>query len=468
MLPIIPSIGSNQLLKMLLTPQAPSPDTQLVSKQSIYDSILQKIEGHGIARPLSSSPTFSAARNLLQHEAMACKPTTHQNQLSLVPQQVPASQSLLLEAQKSRYSVEQQVVDQDSKPEAQVEKPDEHFIDPSEKTCHQQCKNTQVAQKTDITPGGVVTDQVELSEKGKRGDVDSPCNHENAVCPTIIDQEQMLKEQGNPQLHKLEPAAAQVPVLASAHSLDKDNPIHSNIQVTDNDVWMLQDSSYQSCTGPSQEPGFFSSTAIPDPLFLLRSDGVVSPSADISLVVNPETLSPLEAFPLPCFSDPRTPQCLPSYLQEFFSGPEENPVHEEVLGSDVLSSDAHNVEAREQENDLQKISNSCVMRDLSDGSINQSDTYSNLLFEASNGNMITGSCVSSTVLDGFSSARDSSFCVPSDDIFSSFTCNEELQSQVTTANFPLQEIPERSGGTMKQVAQQPLRTYTKVEFVFSF
>lgn len=430
-LPVFPGVGSDQLLKMLLTPQNPSPDNQLGCQQSIYTSILQKIGGHAISRPLTS---------LLQSEVTVHKPMIQQHQLPLVHQQILPSQNC-------------SVVDLDGTSEAHTEKPGEQFVKetPSEKSSQVQTKaykseNTgenlqEVAEKSDASPG-VLTEQVVLSS-----------NHESIAPPVISDEQLQSSEEVNPQLHKPESSVAQLPDLKSSCSLDKTQSFPSSENV-DNGVWMPQHSSYQSFTGPSKEPDFLSISAITDPF---------------------------ETFPFPCFSDPHTPQCLPSYLQEFFSCPEVNIVHEEVVGSGIMSFDAQKLETKQQENDLQKISNSCGMRDLSDESINQSETYSNLQFEATNGNMISGSCVSSAVIEGLSSARDSSFCIPSEDLFSSFTCNQDLQSQVTSANLadsqllPLQDIPEGSSASMdvkecnflnrystKQVAHQPFRTYTKV------
>ncbi|ONK64884.1 uncharacterized protein A4U43_C07F31010 [Asparagus officinalis] len=429
---MLSGVGSDQLLKMLHSSQSPSPDNQLRCHQSIYASILQKIGGNGISKPLSSSPTISALRSPL-----------HQEQLPLVQQQILCS-------------VEQPVVHIESAPETNVGKQEHQPMVTTllEKASLEKGKEYRSRNLERNCDRSLLQEVAENSDGAKNVVTEQELQTKDRESPKTIDQELEPKDQEKVHLCNPDPTSAQLPDLASVYSFDKQN------------------SCCQSFSVPSNEPELLSSLGIQDSLFLLASDISTSPSADISSIVDSEALIPFESFQFSCFSEPRTPNRLPSYVPEFFS-------------AQVINNPGNRA-ADERENDLEKVTNSCGMRDLSDESFNQSETFSNLLFEASNGNMIGRSCVSSTILEGFSAVRDSGFCVSSEDLFSSFTCNQELQSQVTSSNLadsqflPPQEIPEGSGGTssarmdvnernflnrcsMKQMALQPLRTYTKVQ-----
>ncbi|KAA8528725.1 hypothetical protein F0562_036080 [Nyssa sinensis] len=136
---------------------------------------------------------------------------------------------------------------------------------------------------------------------------------------------------------------------------------------------------------------------------------------------------------------------------------------------------------------LHCISNSDGLRDLSDESHNQSEIYSCLNFDGSNGGststMIDPS-VSSTILDEFCTLKETDFQNPSDYFIGNFSSSQDVQSQVTSASlvdsqaFSLQEFPDNSGGATSNVEfddssllqnsswQQlppPMRTYTKVQ-----
>ncbi|KAJ6838183.1 auxin response factor 11 [Iris pallida] len=505
--PMASRLGSEQLLRMLLTPQIFSPDNQFGCNQSVYASILQKVGGNGFPRTFSStSPMFGAVRSQYQLEAAVTKPVMQQNQLSLEQQQFPPLESIPSQTQKTQHGERQPVGDLDCVSVIHVKHQDKIIAEDSLGNCQDQnnepnsenigsrCNTSfsadMVPEKSDITSGAMKTQMKLLDKHDGESPVNAP-NHENHIAPIIEDHELQVNGKDNPQIvqQQLQPIAAQstrqetscVLVNNGLNSL----PTHQSYypsEYSDTDDWMMHPLCYQSFSSPMKTNGFLSGSGIQDTPFLSASDYVTSPplELDISSTVNSEIINPFETF-FSCKSDQRTPQFLPSYIQEFSSTPELNPAHE-VVGSGILSSEI----AVEEETGLHKVSNSCGKRGLSDDKIYQSKTCSNPQFEISNGNMFSSSCVSSTILEGFGMELESSFDVPSDDPFSNFTSHQDIQSQVTSASLgdPQllygHDIPDTSGGTssgtmeindcsfldrrsMKQAGKQHLRTYTKVQ-----
>ncbi|KAL6995810.1 hypothetical protein U1Q18_005945 [Sarracenia purpurea var. burkii] len=129
------------------------------------------------------------------------------------------------------------------------------------------------------------------------------------------------------------------------------------------------------------------------------------------------------------------------------------------------------------------------MRDLSgdESHNNQSDIYSCLNFDGSNGGstVVDPSIVSSTIFDDFCPSKDTAFQNPSDYLVGNFSSSQDVQSQITSASladsgaFALQEFPDSSGGASSsniefdessllqnntwQQAAPPVRTYTKIQ-----
>lgn len=131
------------------------------------------------------------------------------------------------------------------------------------------------------------------------------------------------------------------------------------------------------------------------------------------------------------------------------------------------------------------ISSTYGLKDTSEESNTQSDLYSCLNFDTSNGgSTVVDPSVSSTAIDEFCSFKSGNFQNTSAYLISNFGSNQDLQSQITSASlaesqaFSLQDLPDSSGGasssngefddssllqkgSWQQVAPR-VRTYTKV------
>ncbi|KAJ6821889.1 auxin response factor 11 [Iris pallida] len=490
-------LGSEQLLRMLLTPITPRLDNQLGCNQSIYASVLQRIGVNGL------SPTFGPVRSQLQQEAAVTKPVMQQSQPSLKQQQFSPLQSISLQTQKPQLDGGHQVVDIDCVSVTHVKQRDpiiaenlldncqDHNKEPNSENLGRRCNSSlsgeMVPEKSDITAGAMK--QMKLLDKHDGESPAIPPNHEKHIAPIIEDHGIQVNEKEHPLIvqQQDQPTAAQstrqeTSCLLVNNGLDSLSTHQSYYpsEYLDNDDWMVHSLCYQSLSSPPETTGFLSGSGIGDTPFLSATDYVTSPLVDVSSTVNSEIINPFQTF-FSCNPGQRTPEFLPPYVQEFSSTPELNPARE-VLGSGIVPSEV----AVEEESRLHKVSSSCGKRDLSDDKINQSKTYNNPQFELSNGNMFRSSCVSSTILEGFGIERESSFHVPSDDPFSNFTYNQDIQSQGTSASLGdsqilhVHDIPDSSGGTSsgtmeinegifldgrstKQVGKQHLRTYTKVQ-----
>ncbi|EXB58397.1 Auxin response factor 5 [Morus notabilis] len=132
------------------------------------------------------------------------------------------------------------------------------------------------------------------------------------------------------------------------------------------------------------------------------------------------------------------------------------------------------------------ISNSSSLRDLSDESNTQSGIYSCQNIDGSNGgSIVVDPSVSSTILDDFSTLKNVDFQNPSDCLVGNFSSSQDVQSQITSASlgdsqaFSRQDRQDNSGGTSSsnvdlddssllqnsswQQVVPPVRTYTKVQ-----
>ncbi|XP_020520669.1 auxin response factor 5 isoform X2 [Amborella trichopoda] len=124
--------------------------------------------------------------------------------------------------------------------------------------------------------------------------------------------------------------------------------------------------------------------------------------------------------------------------------------------------------------------NSCGLGDFSEESNEQSETYSNIQFEGSNGSILIDSSISSSGLEGFGTLR-----APSEGLLGGISSSLDLQSQVTSTSgvdnqsLSILGMPVNSGATSssnveinensffprnswRQVTPQ-MRTYTKVQ-----
>lgn len=134
---------------------------------------------------------------------------------------------------------------------------------------------------------------------------------------------------------------------------------------------------------------------------------------------------------------------------------------------------------------LNCVSYSTSLKDLSDESNNQSGTYSCHNVDVSNGgSSVIDPSVSSTILDEFSTLKNADFQNPSDCLVGNFSLSQDVQSQITSTSLgdsqalSRQDIPDNSGGTSSsnvdvdessllqnsswQQVVPPVRTYTKV------
>ncbi|XP_010934525.1 auxin response factor 11 [Elaeis guineensis] len=527
--PLVSAFGTEQLIKLLHKPQNPGLGNQLGCHQSIYASILQNIKTDDISRTFSSALPFCMVRNPVHQEELVNKPPMQQkSQFAPVQQQTLPSENKSLQSQESQHCRLHNGVNLDSVSWTRVKPQELCKKEPHlEQNCLDQCAsdedrisisrsesallNETVHQKRDTASvasrNQVVTqsdniikaplqqlpmEHLNALSRNENGE-NSTCslNHENLGSQVHINQELQIKGHGDPPTiqQQLEPISIQRPRLETTHSPDKSDM--NNLQLhqgypspfLNNEDWMLQSSCYQPFND-IKTPEFLDTAGRPDSLFLSASENVISASTDISSIVNPPTFDPIETFQFSGTSDSGTP-CLATFIPEFLSTPELNALHDEQLAQGILSSEVHNLQVFEEATVLQSISNSCGRRDLSEESYNQSETFSNVQFEASTGNMNISPYYPSKAIDGSNIMGSSKFHVLSQSLVGSLTSNQDLQSQITSTSladsqlYSLQDIPDSSGGassgsidaneyslnrgSRKQISPQPLRTYTKVQ-----
>ncbi|OVA12846.1 AUX/IAA protein [Macleaya cordata] len=281
--------------------------------------------------------------------------------------------------------------------------------------------------------------------------VGSPLNSQNVINQLSFPNQGTLTTQTSPQLvqQQLEPNTLHQHQI-DALQLDTSNPngllpypINLSSQYLDSDDWMLH--SGQSLAGILRSPGQQSGCGLED-----------------LPVAYPEMVNPVATS---LGQEMWGPQL--NYLRYLSQEQELAPCLQRVPSA------------------LQGFPNSCGFRDFSEDSKDQSEIYSGLHFEASNGgSTIVDPSVSSAALDGICSLGDAGFqsrpC-----LVGNFSSNQDVQSQITSASlvdsqaFSLQEIQDNSGGTSSsnidlddtsllkngswQQISAPLRTYTKVQ-----
>nr|QCI44199.1 ARF5 [Lilium hybrid cultivar] len=484
--PMMTGLGSEQLMKMLLKPRISTPDGRHGFHQSIYGSLLQNLRSNEISGNSSSTlPTLCGYRSPVPPETTICKMLMQkQHQFSPLHRQSLPLQSLDLPNQKAQHCAEKQAVDSDCTSSRHPNPQEQNCSAQDESKCESAVLQESTENKSD-TPMLVQSEIDDQSQKKKSSQKRprflnelsaihenpvSPLDHDIIVTPLSVNEEQEMYRVDDLELEdqRLEPVTSQTSSLAyhSSHDLSYD-------------TWMPPVSCYQSCNGYQKTPEFRSSSEKADSLILSTPERASS-SADISSIVSPDTFSVIETMQFSSIADSRSPQGFPNFFQEFFGAQDLNPLHE------LVPFEAHDLPVQEDETVMHHMSNSCGVRDLSDESNNQSETYSNIHFEASNRSLLAGSCVSSAVLEDFCVVKSSDFCIPSQDLVGNFTSNRDIHSQVNSASlaesqaFSLPEIPDSSGGTSsasidisdyglldggpsQQVSQQPLRTYTKVQ-----
>ncbi|KAG0488341.1 hypothetical protein HPP92_007152 [Vanilla planifolia] len=241
----------------------------------------------------------------------------------------------------------------------------------------------------------------------------------------------------------------------------------------------LQTPTYQSFAVSRMTSDFLPISCRPDHLFVSLVENATSSSADITSILDSEALNPFETYPISMLSDAYTP-FIPILAEDV---PQEANPPQETSTQVIVPSEAQSSEFATKGNGSPNLSKSCGLGNLSNESNNPSEACSYI--ECNDGDIFADSCIPSTLLEEFSLAKGSAFPEISEDLYSCFNSNHDLQSQVTSASlaesqvFSLQDIPDSLGGAssgsidghdcnfldkvaMKQVVQQPTRTYTKV------
>ncbi|WOK95347.1 hypothetical protein Cni_G04054 [Canna indica] len=320
-------------------------------------------------------------------------------------------------------------------------------------------------------------DELTKSQNGESST--GPTDHENLAAQILVKQGVQVNESNNKiaQQHN-EPIRTGSPGLDATQSSDTSNlnnllPHQDYSQhILDHDDWLMQHSCFQPFVGSSKIPEFPYINSKSDSLYPSAVENAATSSADISSVADPH-FEQIEAVQLSCISDSQTPQRFITNIQEYL-GNQLNSIDDELVVQGILSS-----EVQGDCSVLQGLSNSCGIMDLSEESNNHSETLGNLHLDSSFGTIGMGPG-SNVVIEGLSMMGSSEFHIPSVMPVYNFTSNQEPISQITSSRmtdsvFSLQDMPDCSAGTSsgndyslyqgsrKQVCQQPLRTYTKVQ-----
>ncbi|KAJ0966952.1 hypothetical protein J5N97_023869 [Dioscorea zingiberensis] len=522
--PLLSDLESQQIT--LLQNQKSCQNAHLGSQQSIYASIFQNIRGNNITKivPCCPMPPISTVRSQVPHDVTVTKTAIVQNdQLSLVQQQIPL-QSILLQNEKPLPFVEQQNVDLDSvswtPKEPQEPMPEKSFSDrqlpgktegtePStylpgnssetgETTCVElEIPSAELPNELNMqrTPPQLQTGHHNhLSRKHTaENSMDQP-NQENLVVNILTNDGLKLEGQSDPLLLQ-EPNVTPLSRKDSSDSVSKDDPtslpFHEGYYSShnlDHDDWIFHSSPDHSLIGSLKEaePGYLLNAVKPDPLFSSTSD-TTSLSGDISTIVTPEKFSSFDMYQFSGSSDSHSPQCLPTFMQEFFSPQDLNPTNVEQVAPSILSYEMHDLAAIQEEGtNMKGLPNVSGIRGLPSESYVLSEACNNMNFMDYNRNTVATTHVSKMVLDSSTTLKSSCLQIPSGSLIGNWSLNQDMQSQVTSASladskfYSLQDMPDSSGGTSsgsmdvndysclsrgtrKQVSPQPLRTYTKVQ-----
>ncbi|XP_042494113.1 auxin response factor 5 [Macadamia integrifolia] len=416
--------GSEQLMKMLLRSQSISPVGSLSSSLT--------------ARVTKATPVPGV--ELLKQTSVQQKPQLHSDS-TMVQNQNPRQQCPDLQSTIDANSAIQAYISKNEQPVNKFEK---------------QLQTQTHFEKLETEPM-VATDQ--LSQLSSLGNCCEDKMSGGFMNPPNVVNGPLFSNQGSLQLHtglcfgQQQGPNTGIPLQINALQLDADNqsgllPYPSNLsaQYLDADDWMLQSCNFQSLDGnPKSGP-------------LTGFD-----KQDTSLVY-PEVVNPSLA---PLSREMWNPQL--NYLRFLPQEVQLTPCQQQDLTA------------------LHSVSNSCGLRYPSEESNNQSEIYSGLHLDVSNGEstMVDPSCVTSTVLEGFGTLSDAAFQNPSDCLLGNLATSQDVQSQITSASladsqgFSFQEFPDNSGGTSSsnvdfdesnllqkgswQQVSQPLRTYTKVQ-----
>ncbi|KAK8969666.1 Auxin response factor 11 [Platanthera guangdongensis] len=465
--PLSSNIDSERTLMMLRKQQRAFPGSEIGCNQSIYATILQNIKVNGMSAASSStSPTLMTNQAALLHEDKTGETVMREKNRSLAQQaQELPLEDASLDYRNMYHSLEQQHLLMETKQGSQfsAETPWETYQELNEH--HNRCEDVLVNEKT------MGKKSENLFYGSKNGRMEPSKNNVRQPGNVIIKNENFRKnvvsEDKETYQHQLG-----LQCIEAANSLNKKSLLnslpHQGCQLyhySDNEDLMLHPSLYQS--------------------FADSLENTASPSGGISPVLNLEDLNPFETCNFSLSSHSFTPAFMPILMEEAYDSQEINQF-EELPVPGVLSSHAQNMKTVIGENVPPEFLRAYGHTHMSnDGNI-PSEACSNLHSESSNADVFTVSSVPSTVLEEFSVVKGYNLPLTIEDQFGFFHTNQDLQSQVSSKSladshiFSLQDIPDSSGGTssgnvdandfnycgklaMKQVVQQPMRTYTKVQ-----
>ncbi|XP_057974564.1 auxin response factor 5 [Malania oleifera] len=236
-----------------------------------------------------------------------------------------------------------------------------------------------------------------------------------------------------------------LPQPVDASQLDSINP-NGLLPCLDGDDWNMYPSSCQSLAGVLKPPGSLSVFGLQDPAMMFPD------TVNLTLPSIGQEMFDYQLNNLRCLSQV-------DHLSQF---PQQDPCN------------------------FNCIANLNGLRDLSVESNNQSGVYSCLNFDPSNGgSSVVDPSVSSTILDDFSTLKDSNFQNPPDCLVGNYSSSQDVQSQITSASlvdsqaFSRQDFPDNSGVTSSsnvdfddssllqnsswQQVAPPIRTYTKIQ-----
>lgn len=345
----------------------------------------------------------------------------------------------------------------------------------------QACIEQPDAAKSDLESQANLLGQVQPLNKLENQTPPGKAENSNIEPVPTANQLSQLKSAGQVDEEKLAVHPKNSQNLVSQPTLSSPNKDPTQLQSSS---WLMQPPHLESSifhAQPISAPPFVSSpNALPP--YIDTDEWILYPSANQSFGGVLRSSGPLSGFglqdPSPVFPEAIIPS-LPS------------------MGSETWDQQLNNVKCLSQADQLPPfpqqdpcnincISSSSGLRDLSDDSNNQSGIYSCLNFDVSNGgSTAVDPSVSSTILDDFCTFKDADFANPSDCLVGNFSTSQDVQSQITSASladsqaFSRADFMDNSGGTSssnidfdessllqnsswQQVAAPPMRTYTKV------
>ncbi|URE13452.1 auxin response factor [Musa troglodytarum] len=501
---LIAGVGSENLLNILNKPT--SHDGLLGCHQSIYSGILRNVRSSEISRNFSLTMPAFHTMGSSTHQGIVSTAAMQQKQ-HLSPHRCMVSLGDVMPQEQRHYLVPQGVeLDSASKTHVNSQVSGSDEVSPAELEQNFQDHNTGDENGRNLRRTESVSIDVSNAEQSEMDSValpissnkqsddmikpishdilaenldqlpkhqtvesfTSPFDHDNIADQISAKQGLQVKVQGHRKIvrQQSDPTWAQSPGLDATQPSDVSNLnnllprqdyLHHNL---DHDEWIPQHSCLQSFMSSSRTPEVPCVNDKPDSLYLSAAGNVATFTSNISSLANPHSFEPIEAYQLSCISDSDTGQHCTTNIQEYL-GTQLNSLDDELPVQGILSSEVHNLDVQGHCSVLQGMPNSCGIMDLSEESNAQSETIGNLHLDRSNESM------------------DMASVMP----VCSFNSNQEQMSKITSMRLTdsissLQDIPDCSAGTSgsvaandysfyrgsrKQVCQQPLRTYTKVQ-----